>query len=213
MPQPGSTRQSWSSLWHWSSTPKIDFRIGSRRDEKRIINDVRLSNSTPTPRMKKVLFSALVALLLVSCGSDPPPDGEIIQVDSDDSEMNAAMERARGSIDEFLEERSRRSDDFTGLLKVYFQDRREGSDDGEHMWVSVESIDDGRFNGTLLSSPGWLKGVKQGDIVEFETSDVTDWIYAKNGKAKGAYTVRVLRSRMSALEREQHDAGYPFSFD
>ena len=98
-------------------------------------------------------------------------------------------------------------------MKVYFTDPDSSESDGEHMWVELKESDGSQFKGILLSSPAWLKSVKGGDEVEFGTSDVTDWFYVEDGKAVGAYTVRLLRTRMSDEERAAHDAGYPFSFE
>jgi uncharacterized protein YegJ (DUF2314 family) len=49
--------------------------------------------------------------------------------------------------------------------------------------------------------------------VTFTDKDITDWLMIREGKAVGAYTVQVLRKRMSSQERAEHDAGYPFKFE
>lgn len=165
-----------------------------------------------------LLALVLFSVALLGCSSDSSglangtvsPAG-IIEVDPDDSELNAAKEKARATIDQFFRIRKKQGDAFDGLLKVYFVD--DDVDDGEHMWVSVSESEGDQHKGTLLSRPAWLKNVSMGDSVEFETSDVSDWLAVEDGVAVGAYTVKLLRSRMSDEERASHDSGYPYSFD
>ncbi|GAA5477319.1 YegJ family protein [Haloferula helveola] len=163
----------------------------------------------------RLLVTLLLACLLqFSCEEHAGErNDEIIQVESDDEEMNEAIDTARETLDQFLEKRSGSKDEFFGLLKVYFEDEGDSEENGEHMWVSLISEENGNFTGTLLSSPGWLKSVKQGDEVGFGRSDITDWLYTEDGRAVGAYTVQLLRSRMTEEERADHDSSYPFSFE
>ena len=81
------------------------------------------------------------------------------------------------------------------------------------MWVRLSSAKDEIFEGELLSTPGGLKIVKFGDIVNFGVDQITDWLNVVDEKAQGSYRVKLIRSRMSAAERAEHDSGYSFSFD
>ncbi len=81
------------------------------------------------------------------------------------------------------------------------------------MWVQPLDLRNDRMTGILLDVPGWLTNVKQGDKVTLSLADVSDWMYVKDGKAVGGFTVRLLRERMSESERKKHDESYPFSFD
>ncbi len=157
----------------------------------------------------KQIFLAMMALSLVACSR---PREDIIRVRSDDAEMTAAIAEAQRTLPEFWSAREKDGGDFAGLLKVYFSDP--GNDqDGEHMWVCVTGREPRGVAGVLLDEPGWVKSVKQGQKVRFPNDRITDWLVVQGGKAHGAYTVRLLRKRMSPEERRRHDEGYPFAFD
>jgi uncharacterized protein YegJ (DUF2314 family) len=159
---------------------------------------------------------ALLALILVTSavfitlGCSGKND-EIIEVLRDDAEMNAAIEKARSTLDQFWARRDAQGGNFQGLLKVYFTDPG-SEDEGEHTWVEATGHTGEAISGVLLSTPAWLKSVSEGDAVSFPYDRVTDWLYIEDGKAQGAYTVQLLRSRMSEKDRRLHDAGYPFEF-
>jgi uncharacterized protein YegJ (DUF2314 family) len=147
-----------------------------------------------------------------------PPDLEpIYPVPASDEEMRAAMKHARETFSEFLREveaDSRRAIPAleTILVKAYFADS-DAPDDGEHMWLKQAQMEGKVVKGRLVSTPGHVKCVRSGEIVRFPLERLSDWLYVVNGKAHGAFTVKLLRSRMSAKERKEHDSHYPFTFD
>ncbi|MCI0359197.1 MAG: DUF2314 domain-containing protein [Planctomycetaceae bacterium] len=55
--------------------------------------------------------------------------------------------------------------------------------------------------------------MQAGSLVSFPLERLSDWLYVVDGKAYGAFTVRLLRSRMSDEEKQEHDSHYPFEFD
>lgn len=150
------------------------------------------------------------------------PSSQVTLFDNGDPTMRRAYEQARSTVRYLWREVAwdrRRVVPALDLacIKAPFSDgeRRTGNDgspDVEHMWLS--SIDfDGRFlTGVLMNSPNWLKSVKEGDIARFELGEISDWVYVINGKAYGAYTVNLLRSRMSEPERKLHDAAWGLDF-
>jgi uncharacterized protein len=82
----------------------------------------------------------------------------------------------------------------------------------EQMWLG--SIDfDGQFvSGNLLNAPNQLKSVKEGDSARFRVREITDWMYAIGGEVYGAHTVNLMRSRMGARERNDHDTAWGLNF-
>jgi uncharacterized protein YegJ (DUF2314 family) len=176
--------------------------------------------------MRILIIIGLVASLFLSACDDVKRRGpaseaadvtpasarpDITPVASADPEMNAAKEEARRTLGTFLKAHES-GGNVRGLLKVYFAEPG-GPSEGEHMWVEPTNLSGPKFKGTLLSTPEWIKSVKAGAEVTFTKADVSDWLLVRDGKATGAYTVRLLRKRMSEQERREHDAGYPFSFD
>jgi uncharacterized protein YegJ (DUF2314 family) len=104
----------------------------------------------------------------------------------------------------------------TAVVKLHFTDgSRFLTTDGshhEHMWVGDVEFDGKTLKGTLINAPNWLQNVKEEEAVEKPFSDITDWLFAAEGKAYGGYTVQVIRSRMSEKEREEHDDAMELDF-
>lgn len=171
----------------------------------------------PLMKPSRLLLYSIVLLLTCTafsnsgCSVPSDPLETVVPVSSDDAEMNAAKTMARKTIGEYIDARKEQGGDFRGLVKVYFEDKN--TDHGEHMWVLVTSIKDTNFEGILTSPPSRLANFSKGDDVEFTTDDISDWMLPRDGKAVGAYTVRVIRARLSPEQRRQHDHGFPFSFD
>lgn len=159
--------------------------------------------------MYRLFLLVLTAALIAGCSRKRD---DIISVATGDAEMKAAIARAQGTLNEFWQQRAKDGKHFGGLLKVYFKDEAD-AESGEHMWVKVTKRTDSEISGILLDEPGWLKTVKSGDHVHFSLDRISDWLYVVDGKAHGAYTVNLLRRRMTPEERAKHDANYPFKFD
>jgi uncharacterized protein YegJ (DUF2314 family) len=154
-----------------------------------------------------ILFLALL-VCLGACGKKRP---DTTNVSGDDAEMNAAIKEAQKNFETFRGA-FQKGELGEGLVKVYFTDPGK-TENGEHMWVQPQDLSSVPMKGVLLGQPAWLVSVKEGQTVTFTDKDVTDWLMIRDGKAAGAYTVQVLRKRMSSKERAEHDAGYPFKFE
>ena len=145
----------------------------------------------------------------------------VYQAIKDDPEMIAAIEKARVTFPEFLTEadadRRRAIPILEDVLIKMYAANPDFPDAGEHLWVRYIGPDprcEGRFRGLMLSTPLKVTAiVSKGDTVNLSIKSLSDWLYVSDGKAYGAFTVRVLRSRMSPEELRDHDAGYPFSFE
>jgi uncharacterized protein len=87
----------------------------------------------------------------------------------------------------------------------------EGSGKVEHMWIDEVDFDGDNVSGVLLNEPNEGGSVHRGDRVESPLARLGDWMLAGDA-VLGAFTVRVLRSRMSAVEREDHDAAWGLPF-
>ena len=100
------------------------------------------------------------------------------------------------------------------MIKLPFTDgpRSDGKPEFEHMWIGEVNFDGITLAGSLLNSPNWLRSVKQGDGVTAPFSNLTDWMMVADGKAFGGHTVNLMRSRMSASERKNHDNAWGLDF-
>lgn len=98
------------------------------------------------------------------------------------------------------------------MVKARFSDSPSKQGD-EHMWVNQVEFDGQLISGILSSTPNELRSVKAGQKVSFPLERLSDWLLVEHGKARGVFTVQLLRSRMSDQERRAHDGHYPFRFE
>ena len=131
-------------------------------------------------------------------------DGEpgIVNYESDDGAMNAAIEQARSKLPYFWERKAdpkRYERGFT--LKVEFPVSDEDGVTSEHIWVDeVEATADG-FAGVLANEPNWMQGKQFGDAVMFTQDMISDWGFSSRGKMIGFYTLRVMLPDMPEEDR------------
>ncbi len=99
-------------------------------------------------------------------------------------------------------------------VKLPFSDGPATDERPEHemMWVSDVDFDGETLSGRLLNNPNWITSVHQGDEVKAPFTHLADWMMAANGQAYGAYTVNLMRSKMSNRERRQHDEAWGLDF-
>lgn len=151
--------------------------------------------------------------------SDSEPS-KVYMFSGSDPEMLRANEKARETFRYFWREMAWENRRIVPALdlacvKAPFSDGEYRTGDGpevEHMWISEVQFDGEAISGVLLNSPNWLKTVKEGDSASFRLNEISDWMYAISGEVYGAYTVNLLRSRMSARERKDHDEAWGMNF-
>ena len=85
-----------------------------------------------------------------------------------------------------------------GVEKEAFNNRKPGEEfsvkalfsdgkNGEWMWVSVDSIEDGDISGSLENSPVDVRDVSRGDQVRVRAAEIGDWVYSRNGIDHGGF--------------------------
>jgi uncharacterized protein YegJ (DUF2314 family) len=151
------------------------------------------------------ILTLVVAAVLTSAHVQPASaqGGPIVNVPDADAEMNAAIAKARATLPTFwrsFEKPGKCEEQF--VLKVYFQVNRPGGPRRSHVWVeSIERFANGRLAARLSNDPRHFEG-KAGDRVEFDSEQISDWMFKRDGKIVGGETVRVLLPRMT---KEQAD--------
>ncbi|MBF6640971.1 DUF2314 domain-containing protein [Flavobacterium sp. J49] len=148
----------------------------------------------------------IIAISVLSCNSKNKIEREneptIYGVQSDDAEMNMAIETAKKTLDSFDYAVKNNSRVFTyfGLKKRFVE-----NETAEHIWVDYVSVENGKYIGVVNNLPEKIKGIKVGDTVEINKNEVSDWMFVKGSKLHGGYTIRLLRNRMTESERENFD--------
>lgn len=141
---------------------------------------------------------------------DKPKPPDLIIVSGDDKEMNAAMDKARKSVDDFVkayENITKEQGDFG--IKIAVRDGKSV----EYFWARLTKYSDEKFTGIITNDPELVKTVKAGDKVDIEKDKICDWMYVEKKKLVGGYTVRVLRDRLSPAERKVLDDSIPYKIE
>jgi uncharacterized protein YegJ (DUF2314 family) len=153
--------------------------------------------------MKQLLLVLLLLLLLLpglAWAQDRRDEDPVFHVSTGDPEMQAAIARARASLDEFLRIAAAQpagTEDFK--LKVAVRDRGLT----EHFWVNPFRVTQGGFEGELANEPRVVRNVRYRQTIRFTREQVSDWGYRRNGREVGSFTVCVLLGRMPPAQAEQ----------
>ncbi len=146
---------------------------------------------------------------------------KVFLFNNSDSAVRAANESARANFRYFWRELAwERRRIVPGLnvasVKAPFRDPQPDTTSEnpqvEHMWVGDVDFDGRRVTGRLLNQPNWLKTHHQDDPVTLTVEQISDWMYVCLGVVYGAYTVQLMRSRMSSNELQSHDAAWGLNF-
>jgi uncharacterized protein YegJ (DUF2314 family) len=145
----------------------------------------------------------LLALLTVSPAVLRAAGDGVISVDADDKAMNAAIASARKTLPLFwakLEKPGAGEIDFH--LKVQIEDKN----GVEHFWCGDVQRQDGKLSGVINNDPQVVKNVSTGQRVTFKNEQISDWLFMRDGKMIGNYTLRPLLSKMPKKERRELEA-------
>lgn len=158
----------------------------------------------------------LIAILgLVSFGGSTVQSNATEQpwfknIDREDAEIKDAHSLAEQTINQF-EVYVKEQLDVTYMAKLRFRDpdlsEKLGKDQFLYMWLTnvVYHENENIFSGAFFEVPEEMQKWHQvGQRLGFEHDDVFDWMINDNGKVKGAFTIRVTRSRLKT-ESEKNE--------
>jgi uncharacterized protein YegJ (DUF2314 family) len=143
--------------------------------------------------MKRVL-TLLLLLTVSACSSNTGPD-TLIEGGYDEQEMEAAIARARNEVDSFIAEMSK-GNGTNFSVKVAVEDK----DETEHFWLTKIVYRKGKFEGVIDNDPGMVSNVKRGQKWSVEKAEISDWLFMRDGKMYGNYTIRPLLKTMPEEE-------------
>ena len=141
-----------------------------------------------------MLLSLLVSLIS-GCGKETP--STLATGGFDEKEMETAIADARKNIDRFLAELKKPTGD-SHAVKVPIVD----GEHTEHFWMSDLQVVGGEFRGVINNEPAKVSNVKLGQSWSIKINEVSDWMYMKDGKIFGNYTLRPLLKNMPAEEAD-----------
>ena len=140
--------------------------------------------------MKTITTFFVIFLILMCCSCSKRPN-TLIEGGYDEQEMDAAIARARKEVDSFITELSNRNGtDFA--VKARIVDK----DEIEHFWLTDIVYRNEKFEGVIGNEPGLVTNVKFGQKWSVKKSEISDWMFMREGKMYGNYTVRPLLKTM-----------------
>ncbi len=160
--------------------------------------------------MRKVLIALLtVGSLLAACATiQQRLSGS--RVSSTDPEINKAMQTAQSTLPKFIAAlHSPKPSQGQFAIKARFP-YGTGSQ-AEYLWVNDLAYADGKFQGTLDSTPQYVNNVHAGDKVTIEAPDVADWVIIDNNTLLGGFTIHAVRDRMNVADKATFDAQFQFT--
>jgi len=146
-------------------------------------------------KLPSQLLCCLISLALAGCSGEPET---LVRDGYDETEMAEATERAISEVDDFIADlQSGRSENYA--VKAPIEDAGEI----EHFWLTDVKFANGEFTGTISNEPGMVSNVEMGQPWTVAKTEISDWMYMRDGKMHGNYTMRPLLATMPEEEAEQ----------
>lgn len=117
----------------------------------------------------------------------------------DDSGIEQAIAEARERWPEFAKAfRNRKREDPPFIVKAPFT--TEGKT--EHIWLEVFGIEPEYVHGHLLNDPFYHPSLKSGSQVEVPVAEISDWVFAEDGKPVGNFTAQAINRSRTATRNQ-----------
>lgn len=134
-------------------------------------------------------------------GTDDSKPDTLVESGYDQQEMDAAIARAQSEVDNFIAELNNPTGD-SHAVKAPIEDNGET----EHFWLSEVTFQNGEFVGYINNDPGIVKNVQIGQQWTIKKNDISDWMYMRDGKIHGNYTMRPLLKTLPPDQAEEFRA-------
>jgi uncharacterized protein YegJ (DUF2314 family) len=138
-----------------------------------------------------------VGFIMTCASAQKRASDEVIMVKRQNKEMNQAMQQAKDTLPQFIKAFKNPTKDQTGFsIKVRIED----SNGVEHFWTANLALLKEGFSAQIANEPQTVKSVQYAQKVNFQISDVSDWMYYDKGVVQGGYTIKVLLKTMPKAE-------------
>ncbi len=163
--------------------------------------------------MRTIYMLVVSALICVGCGRPNDPMKVNIQAPTlPDPQMDEAIAKARDSMTNFLAAlHSPRTNQYGFSISARFESKAKRIQ--EDIWVTNLRYNNSNALDGIVALDKTEVGLAFKQPVTIAVSNVVDWMYVEDGRVVGAFTGRLLRSRMSERERQQYDAGLNYRFE
>jgi len=171
--------------------------LATPADQQRCANDTNCDLHEDGNEMKSLTLLMCTTLAIASVGCSSKPE-TLIEGGYDEAEMAAATQRAIDEVDAFIGElNAGRSE--SHAVKAPIEDAGET----EHFWLTGVTFADNKFTGTIDNEPGMVSNVTLGQEYTLGKTEISDWMYMRDGKLYGNYTMRPLLASMPEAEAER----------
>lgn len=149
----------------------------------------------------KIWLTAILSLSPFCLAQDKEiaEEDKVVIIDNDDKEMATAFKKAKNSIGYFLSHYKNPADNEEHFAVKY---KVVDGDNSEYFWLTNIMVKDGKFTGTLNNVPNNVKNVKMGQKIHFVEKEITDWLFLRDGKMFGNFTLYPLLKNTPEEKRE-----------
>jgi len=146
--------------------------------------------------INKTFMLLITTCILISCGGQSKKSNDpVVFAQGNDPELEQAKKDALSTFDYFIKSFNSHFTDttYSFSLKADFTFNGEH----EHMWISLNKIENDKFYGLLGNEPQIIKNIKYGDLVNISKDQIEDWIIfnTKTNNFEGGYSAKVLQKR------------------
>ena len=149
--------------------------------------------------MRNGVLTIFLCFAIFGCETSTPET--LVTSEYDEKEMDAAIARARSEVGAFVAELANP----TGSDHAVKAPVEDGGKT-EHFWLIDVSFANDQFEGTINNDPGVVSNVTLGQKWTVKKDAISDWLYMKDGKMYGNYTMRPLLKTMPDAEAEKFRA-------
>jgi uncharacterized protein YegJ (DUF2314 family) len=150
---------------------------------------------------RSILASVFVGLSFSQTLADDPT----IKFDTDDPEMNAAIQKARASLPKFWLKFTNHKIEEQGFnLKVRIVDYN-GS---EHFWCGDIKGEPAKPTCVIDNEPDTVESVKMGERIDVDTAAISDWMYTRGEKIIGGQTIKVMLPHLPPEEAKLYEGRF-----
>jgi uncharacterized protein YegJ (DUF2314 family) len=149
--------------------------------------------------MKSLIPILCSFFVLAACTKSTPPKNkpDTLMEEFDEATMDAAITKARGSVEEFITALAAQSAESYSVKAPIHEGEKT-----EHFWIVDVTYKDGTFSGTIGNDPGIVSTVKFGQKWELKKEEISDWMYTKDDRIYGGYTIDPLLDSMPTDEAD-----------
>ena len=129
------------------------------------------------------------------------------QVPNEHAAMQKAVAKARKTVLQFIDALQHPTPGETDfeVKKPFVQ-----KGDVEHIWLSEVTFVGGHFQGKVDNEPVKIRGLKLGQVLSVNPDEISDWVYIKNGKLVGGYTIRAHYNELTSEQKQEFDRSADF---